>query len=252
MSTTLYFRDFFSPFNKAFNAAVAACNLRSLSLQRGNAAVTKATNTVAGTTAGYRITDGAGGSDLMFAFGPIDKITTSASNGTMNFRLVESATQANATMFFNRLTAWNPAGASVGGPSNLHGQLGNVNAEAGTTEGAISATLNQNTSATVPAGYYLVAEIMADDGVGVTMGSGRTVSFVYDGPTAAASGDSFVTLPENFVLLGMGPTASPFHDPVLFYREEYEKRNWLWRPRIPKFWKPDLWFPGGEHGYSWA
>lgn len=109
----------------------------------------------------------------------------------MNLRGAESATQANASLGV-RLYKYSGGSlsASLGQPAAL--------TELGTTEGAVTATFTP-TSTAYASGDIIVVEVAITNGNGVTMGNGRTVTFYYAGPTAAASGDSYITFTENFL-----------------------------------------------------
>lgn len=124
-----------------------------------------------------------------FATPPLEPFSFSGTT-TFNLRGLESNAQANASLGA-RFYRWNPS-------AGLSASLFQLSAatELGTAEGAVTAT-GTPTTATFASGDILVIEIGIIN-IG-TMGSNRTVTFFYDGPTAGASGDSYVTLNPNLI-----------------------------------------------------
>lgn len=107
---------------------------------------------------------------------------------TCNLRGSEAANQANASLGV-RVYKWNPT-------TGLSASLGQASAtvELGTTEGVVTASVTPTTTAFAD-GECLVFEVGAIN-IG-TMGGGRLVSLFHDGPTAGASGDSYITITPN-------------------------------------------------------
>jgi len=85
-----------------------------------------------------------------------------------------------------------------------------INSEKGTeltTSSAVQNWTGAPTSTTFNKGDRIRIRIAAND-AGGTMASGHTVSFVNNGPTGGASGDSFVTFNETFTLLETDPSGT--------------------------------------------
>lgn len=173
---------------------------------RGAGAATSVTNTNAGPInegTGLQVTSTAGGAKLRWFTNPLSAVTIS-STVTINVRGLESNAMANASLTM-RIDRMNNAGTSV--LSTIVAFAGGGDgAEFGTTESARNYTVSP-TSATLSDGDRLRFQVFLDDASGVTMGSGFTVSFFYDGPTAGASGDSFVTFTETITEQGGGAPA---------------------------------------------
>lgn len=147
---------------------------------RGNGVVSTTGNTTAGGT--WISLD-------WFSTPPLEPFSFSGTT-SFNLRGLENNAQANASLGA-RFYRWNPG-------SGLSASLFQLSSatELGTAEAARTAT-GTPTAANFASGDILVIEIGIVN-VG-TMGGGRTVTFFYDGPTAAASGDSYVTLNPNLV-----------------------------------------------------
>lgn len=149
-------------------------------MTRGTSASTLTATT---TTGGTWITIG------YFSTPPLEKFTFSGSI-SCNLRGLESNNLANASLGA-RFYKWTRAGG-------LGAQLIQASAtlELGTAEGAVTA------SATAPNTEFLHGDVLVVE-IGAinigTMGSGRTVSFVFNGPTAGASGDSYITVAPTLV-----------------------------------------------------
>lgn len=124
-----------------------------------------------------------------FATPPVETFSFSGTT-TFNLRGSENNPLANASLGA-RFYSWSP---SAGLSASLL-QL-SATVELGATEAAVTATGTPST-VTILSGYVIVVEIGIIN-IG-TMGAGRTVTFYYNGPTANASGDSFVTLNPNIV-----------------------------------------------------
>lgn len=172
MATTLYFRNLLTGLDPVYNELMR--------LERGATATSIAgTTTASGTwiSLGYWSTM------------PLVGFTFSEST-SMNLRGNESNAQANAGLGarFYKWVRGTGIGASL---LNLASAV-----ELGTAEGAQTAT-GTPTSTAFDSGDALIIEVGITN-VG-TMGGNRTVTFYFNGPTAGASGDSYVTLTENLI-----------------------------------------------------
>lgn len=166
MATTLYFRN--------TNIGIATYNKQAI-LSRGVTATSVAGTTTSGGTwisLGY------------WASQPLEAFTLSSSV-SINLRGDESNNTANASLGL-RLYKW----ALSGGLGSSLGQA-SPTTELGTSEGAVTASVTP-TSTAFSSGDVLVVEVGIIN-IG-TMGNGITVNFYFNGPTAAASGDSYFTL----------------------------------------------------------
>lgn len=138
----------------------------------------------------------AGGTWISVGFWYTKSLTpvTISSSISVNLRGLESNNQANASL---GLRVWKGDITT----SSLSSQLGQTAAlaELGTTEGAITGSFTP-TSTAFASGDFIAFEVGVTNATGLTMGGGRTVNFYYAGPTAAASGDSFVTFTDNLLL----------------------------------------------------
>lgn len=172
MATTLYFRN--------ANIGIATYNQLASTLRGDTAASTAGTTTAGGTWISLGF----------WATKPLQPFTL-AGSVSVNLRGDESNQQANAGLGV-RIYKWAAATKTLG--SSLGQASGG--AELGTAEGAVTGSVTPTSTAFL-AGDVLVFEVGITN-VG-TMGTGRTVNFYFNGPTAAASGDSYLTLTENIV-----------------------------------------------------
>lgn len=174
------------------------------SLTRGGSLATSTTNTVTGPVApqGLILTDTAGGTGLAWYTNPLNAVTISGSI-TANLWMSESAIQANATAE-GHVFRTDGTGAFIGSLWNL---------ERGTEMGTTRAAQNWSgtpTSTALNAGDRLAFAVYANDATAVTMASGRTISFGYNGATGAADGDSFFTFTETITEQTVTAKAFPF------------------------------------------
>lgn len=172
MATTFYLRS--------ANIGRATYN-RFASLMRGGGVTSLAGTTTSG---------GTWISLAYFCTKPLVGFTFSGS-ASVNLRGDESNGLANATLGcrFYKLSQAGSLSASLG--------QANGSAELQTTETAVTGSVTP-TSTAFANGDMMVMEIgITNFG---TMGNGRTVNFYFNGTTAAASGDSYITLTENVVL----------------------------------------------------
>lgn len=179
MSTTFYLRNLPSD--------LGGTGKLMLSLTRGATAggVTTVTNTTAsGTNIG--VTQTAGGTALFWFTPPLYAVIISGTV-TINGWGLESSLSANTTLGLE-VDRVGPTGAFIS----------TVKFDVGATEWGTSASArnvaNTPTSTTLANGDRLqVTMFVSNFG---TMGGGFTATNTYDGPTAAAAGDTFITLTE--------------------------------------------------------
>ena len=173
---------------------------RKMLLTRGSGFVAYVKNTLAGTvtppTTATQFTKAGAGTEQIWYSNPLQAVTVSG-NVTFNLWAKESAIQANATITAELLRADNDG-------TNL-----TVIASCTLSRAELTATILANnwvvtpTSTALTAGQRLAVRVYIDDGNGVTMASGRTVTMDISGTTGAADGDSYVNLTEAiFELVG--------------------------------------------------
>ncbi|HAT72589.1 MAG TPA: hypothetical protein DCS63_07220 [Elusimicrobia bacterium] len=186
--TKLYLRD-----DVSTAAAPDTGEERRLSLLRGAAPVTYTKSTLAGAvtppTSATQITKAAGGAVQTWYTMPLDAVTL-ISSVTFNIRAWESAVQANATVT-GVLYRTNNSGVIISTVATAV----LARTELGIADGAQTWTV-QPTPTAISNGDRLALRLYIDDGNGVTMSSGRTVSVSVDGPTANAAGDSWLQVLE--------------------------------------------------------
>jgi hypothetical protein len=161
---------------------------------RGSSVLTAVVNTASGSssTAGtenIQWTVTAGGSILQWITRPLVAAVTIAGAITVNLWATESNNLANSGV---RGRVWRLQ------PNGTKTQIGvaNMSTELTTSIAAQNFSITP-TSTAFAAGDRIVLEVDLTN-VGGTMGSGRTASLTYAGPTAAASGDSYFTFTETF------------------------------------------------------
>lgn len=181
MATDLFLRDLAS--------TLAGAGQKAMSQRRGRTAVTTTTNTTASGT-NITITATAGGQALSWFSEPLTNAVTISGTITLNIRCRESANTVNAGVAL-LIERANNAG-TVQSTVSARAVIG---AEAGTTESARTGTRTP-TSTAFSAGDRIKVTLSVIN-VG-TMAAG-TFNTYHDGPTAGASGDSYVTFTENFV-----------------------------------------------------
>ncbi|MBI5744361.1 MAG: lamin tail domain-containing protein [Elusimicrobia bacterium] len=173
--------------------ASIGANSRLLLPARGGAAVTYTKNTVAGAvtppTYATQFTASAGGAVVTWYTYPLDAVTI-AGKITFNLWTRESATAANAT-----ITGHVARTDTYGNVISTIAPVILARSELGTTLAAYT-WFSTPTATALNNGDRLAITLYIDDGAGVTMGSGRTVTMTLDGPTAAASGDSWIQTSE--------------------------------------------------------
>lgn len=168
---------------------------RSLTPTRGSATTSPGINSVAGLTAGLEIQ-----AAMDFVTEPLDRDITISGSINCNLWGLESSMNANAALgvIIDRL---NSQGAVV---SSGFGQ-GIATAELGTSSAVQNFNISSPTTTNFLKGDRIRVRVYFDDAPTLTMGSGFTLTFNYDGPTAAASGDSYITFTEDFGFLTVAP-----------------------------------------------
>lgn len=186
MATTLYFRTLNANIYNTTNTA--QCEF--LSTTRGTSVFASNTNPL---TANSVWTDGVAGPYLIFVSEPVDK-QQNVSTGSISFNLWgwETAAQLNASLGAN-VFRWS---ANTGSETQILYLANTV--ELLTTSGVRTASGNPASNTVLLKGDRLLIRVITV-AVGAYGGStGRYASFVYDGPTAAANGDSYMTFTDNF------------------------------------------------------
>lgn len=181
MATRFFLRDAASDIDPTANLD------KLLSLTRGAAATTAVTDTVAGLTAGVRVTTTAAGTALRWYTKPLKALTFASNQVTLNFRGSESNAMANASLVFTISKCDND-----GTGESVLWDLVVDQAELGTVEAALNYSTSPGGGKSITNGQRLLLDVYIDDAAGVTMASGFTVTLFYDGPTDAASGDSWI------------------------------------------------------------
>lgn len=154
---------------------------------------TDVTNTAAGWTAPIQVTDTAGGTVVDWFTRPLTAFTLGGM-AVANLRALESVATANASLRCEIARVNNDGtNESVWGSWCMAG-VASDRGELSTTEAARTANVSGDDLA-VSDGQRLRIRVYIDDGGG-PMGASQTVTFYYAGTSAAASGDSYITLPQ--------------------------------------------------------
>ena len=218
MATTFYFRKtLWSSLDPGFDpnsSGGGSDDEMLITPTRGAGAQSLVTNVAASDPIGPLLTNGAGGNIVTFYTKPLDAVTISG-NVTMNLRGLESAMTVNVASSVVIYQMQN--NGQDYSPSRPVINLADAT-EAGTTESAHNFTAAP-TSRTLVAGDRLVFFIRWIP-VGTT-GAG-TATFFLDGPTAAASGDSFITFTETIRELA----SLPFKRKDGLYRPSRDNDPW--------------------------
>lgn len=203
MATQVFFRSAAPPIqlgtnNTNLRGTAQGWTVRSLSTTRGSGGENGTSSTVTGPTNGIEV-----GSGLMeFLSPPVDADTTISGTITFNLRSLESNMSANVAIncIIERLD-------STGAIVSTISQTARVT-ELGTTEAAANFTATP-TSTNMLKGDRLRIRVYGDDAG--TMATGYTFTLVFDGGTAGASGDSYVTFTETFGFQTTTPTGSTLY-----------------------------------------
>ncbi len=197
MATQLFFRnaaaDVMSGWSNRLDGAGSTWTAKNLTTTRGAAATSNASGTLAGPTAGIEVSSGAVGK-IEWLTAPLDADITISGSITWNLRAAESAMAANVAIngILEKID-----GAT--GAITLIDQTARVTELAVTTEGANNFAETPAAGIACKRGDRLRVRVFGDDAG--TMGAGETFTFWWDGPTAAASGDSYLTLTENLTFV---------------------------------------------------
>jgi len=185
MATTLYFRQ--TGHEMGFTSIPSTRYQNTMSPSRGATATSADTNTVLGPTTGVL------GSYQYWLTDTLTADQTISGNITVNLRAKESNGQANtgADILIERCDSMGVVIEQM-----ARSERGT---EFTTSETAQNWTVAP-TSRNLKKGDRIRISMWGND-VG-TMGSGRTFTYYWDGPTAAASGDAYLTFTETFTLQG--------------------------------------------------
>lgn len=197
MATTLYFisstGDYSTGNNDAkLNGSTSGWVNQTLRTTRGSGTASISTSTVAGTTNGVEIAST--GTPLAWISAPLDADVTISGSVTWNLWASESNMSANVAIN-GRLEVIDGA----------TGAITLIDQTARTIEVAVTTRAVNNFSETPAAGVAckrgdrLRVRVFGDDAG--TMASGFTFDFAYNGTTASADGDSFITLTENLTFV---------------------------------------------------
>lgn len=182
------------------NTSTSGWIAAALSTVRGVSATSDTVATVTGTTSGIEITRSSLSTPYEWMSPPLSAAATISGTVTFNLRMAESMSQANAG-----------AQCMIERLDNTGGIVSTiVNSEQGSELGTSEAARNWTASPTstdLVAGDRIRVRVAANDGGG-TMATGFTVTLWFSGPTAAASGDSYVTFTENLTFLTADPSGS--------------------------------------------
>jgi len=196
MATQLFFRVAVSDYGTGNNDAkldgtASGWQSRLLSLTRGAVSNGHLANTVAGPTNGVESV--ASSLPIVWYSPPLDADVTISGSVTWNLRASESANNAN-TAINGRLEVIDGATGAI----TLIDQTARIT-ELSTGETAANFAETPAAGVACKRGDRLRVRVFGDDAG--TMGSGFTFTFFVDGPTAAASGDSYLTLTENLTFV---------------------------------------------------
>lgn len=205
MATTVYFRDLsaantIQAFSSGTNDPTLAgtgqgWSSHRLTTTRGSSALSLTRVTVAGPTSGVEIA-----SSRQWVSNPLAADVLIAGTITFNLRMAESGTAGNAgaQCVIERIDSMGAIQETV------------CNSEFGTEMGTTEAAQNWTVDATDTQFYKgdrIRIRVAAND-AGGTMGASVTLTFWFDGPTAAASGDSYVTFTESLTFITADPTGT--------------------------------------------
>jgi hypothetical protein len=180
--TVLYLRD------TASDANPGAETEKVLGFSRGASAVSKVVNTAAGPTAPIQWTDGGGGAALGWYSTQLNAATLGGV-ATVNVRVLES----NSLALANGRIQLYITNADGGSPVLWATSYRWV--DFGLSEAAIVYTLS-GPATSIAAQQRILLRPYIDDGyLDAPLVTGHTATLFYDGPTAGASGDSYLTLP---------------------------------------------------------
>lgn len=189
------------------NAASTISGYQLADTFQGLSLKTSITNTTSGGT-DIQITASAGGSTVSWITLPLTQALTISGTGTCNLWGLESNAQANASF---RCRWYKYSGGSQGSQLWIAQAPGEL-----TTSATLKNFTATPTSTSFAIGDRIVFEVFLENCSATsgcptgTMGASRTVTLDYDGPTAAADGDSWVTINENEGENEIGTAAAAF------------------------------------------
>ena len=172
----------------------------AISLTRGaNAQTNLTTNTVAGTTVGIELTNGAGGTPVEWISPPVAADVTISGTITANIWCAENSMNANVAI--NVIIDIIRAATFGADGSNA---IQNIVQSTFATEMALSTRAANNFTTGMTSGAYTAQTLNRGDRLRIriigddagTMATGFTFSASMGGPTAAADGDTYVTFTE--------------------------------------------------------
>jgi len=186
MATTLFLRDLASTLGGAGQKAMLA--------RRGRTAVTTTTNTVASGT-NITITATAGGQVLSWFSEPVTNAVTISGTITLNIRCRESANTVNAgvALLIERANNAGTVQSTILADSTVPATI----AEYTTTDAANGAATYTATSTAMAVGERIKITLKVRN-VGTMAANATGVTNTYDGPAAAAAGDTYVTFATDF------------------------------------------------------
>jgi hypothetical protein len=208
MATTVFFRDT-TPGTRTRSpkpprsSKVGGTLLKGMSTSRGASAKSVVTDTVAGGTAGLETTvDTTNDQIVCWISEPVDQAFTLSGTITLNLRSAENSMSANVAInaVIEKVAAGTLARTNVATTARV--------TELGTSEAAANFTVTP-TSTAFAKGDRIMVWVYGDDAG--TMGAGFTFTFWYDGPTSAASGDSFITFTETFGFITSVPAGTTLY-----------------------------------------
>lgn len=156
------------------------------------------TNTEAGPSSGVQATRVAGGSVLQWLTPPLDGTDLTAAAWTLHLWTKESNLAANAAVRFQALKYTNVEGASAL-DNNAGTELTVTIADSQITTGVATVTA-------LAAGDRLVFKVLFDDAG--TMATGYNATLSYNGESANAEGDTYVTCPDTIAIQFVTPATS--------------------------------------------
>lgn len=181
--------------NSAFASPGDPLGILSTRLARGASLVSATGSTVASGTLRYPFRSG--GATVYFVSPPLDRNVTIASTVTFNLWGLESSMNANCQIgcYVARLKADGTVDATAVATAT-------EGAELGTSAAVNNFTASPTSTAFLKGDRLLIVPYWTNIG---TQASGFTITFGYDGATAGADGDSYVTFTENFGFIEDAP-----------------------------------------------
>lgn len=201
MPTTFYYEDTTSALS------IAGAVVRSLSLTRGSGLVSK---TVASNTITPVSVVDSGSTQLGFAI-RVNAYSATAGSASWNHWGLESNAMANFSAAMTGLVS-TMGGITVydnTGAFRFTLWTGGASAVEYGTAAAVRTNSGTASAQTVDAGDWIVAW-PSHEGAGGSAASGFTLTFGYNGTTASANGDSFITLPDTITAYTAAAADQPY------------------------------------------